>query len=178
MIRLVLMLRGGGQPRLLTNAELKIARGGQIKQAIHEDMYPCTLWHAAHTMAFNVQLLNSHVFEYVTGDAPPKTPVTVETYAQAGYPFFSIYEESSDVHGNFSKVKSVAELDGKTDAIVKPHVVQLAASGRRATQEYEELKKIVEDESGLLDPAGPLTTFRTVEDLRKEVKEMSIAKIG
>lgn len=153
-----------------------IARGGRIKQAIFGDRNPSTIWHSAHTMAFNVQLLNSRVFESMIGHALPETPVTMETYAQAGYPFFSMYEEPSNVYGKFDKVQSIAELDGKPDPVVEPRIAQLDSSGRRATQEYEELKKIVDDDDGLLDPAGPLAEFRTTEDLRKELMELSSAK--
>lgn len=42
--------------------------------------------------------------------APP-TPVTAETYAKYGYPFFKLYEETSSVFGSWGQLLSIAGID-------------------------------------------------------------------
>lgn len=41
----------------------------------------------------------------------PPTPVTAETYAQYGYPFFKLYEEPSDVFRTWENLLSIAGVD-------------------------------------------------------------------
>jgi hypothetical protein len=86
--------------------------GGVIKQVIHEDCYGPETWDSDSGVIFNVQALNSAVFKSVTGEDPPETPIKAKTYAQYGFPYYSIYNEKpSGIKGNFSGVKSVAEKD-------------------------------------------------------------------
>lgn len=151
-----------------------IAKGGKIEQAIRSDKYPASHWNPEHTMAFNVQLLNSNAFERVTGLPPPKTPVTARTYAAAGLPFFDMYEEQSNVRGDFSSVKSIGEIDKKKDDVVKPRLITIRSAGRQASPAYMNLKTMVDDPDGLLDPIGPLREFRTITDLQEDVQRMSL----
>jgi len=151
-----------------------IAKGGKIEQVIRTDPYPPSQWNSEHTMAFNVQLLNSNAFQQVTGLPPPETPVTAMCYAKQGLPFFDMYEEQSDISGDFDKVKSVRQIDKKEDTAVEPRLLSIDPTGRRPTAAYENLKTIVNDPDGLLDPVGPLREFRTVFDLQKDVERMSL----
>lgn len=153
---------------------MAVARGGHIKQAINEDHYLPDSWQPDHTLAFNVQLINSEVFQQVTGQPPPRTPVTAKAYAEAGLPFFDIHEQPSHIHGDFKNVKSIAEIDNEDEPTVKPDVIMLDSRRRRATPAYEELKKIVDDPDGLLDPVGPLREFRTVKDLKDGLDSMTL----
>ena len=43
----------------------------------------------------------------------PPTPITAETYAKYGYPFFKIYEEPSDISANWVKLQSIGDTDKK-----------------------------------------------------------------
>jgi len=148
-----------------------IAKGGKIEQAIRTDKHLPSRWNPKHTMAFNVQLLNASVFEQVTGLPPPETPVNAEIYAAAGLPFFDMYEEQSNVSGDFDKVKSIGQIDKTKDNTVKPRLVAI-----KAPPAYENLRTMVDDPDGLLDPVGPLREFRTVTDLRSDVERMSLNK--
>jgi hypothetical protein len=81
-----------------------IAAGGHIKQAIVEDQtwdlaQPNSpeCWDTTKTKVFNVQILNTVHFRRVTGIAAPNPPVSAQTYADMGLPFFSAYEEPTDV---------------------------------------------------------------------------------
>lgn len=97
-----------------------IAAGGRIKQAIVRDTG--RKWLATQTKTFNLQILNTLHFHHVTGFRPPEPPIDARTYAAYGYPFFSMYEEPSDVSGDFSHVHSVGELDGIQDLSISPKI--------------------------------------------------------
>ncbi|KAL8947960.1 MAG: hypothetical protein Q9222_005807 [Ikaeria aurantiellina] len=101
--------------------ELGIAPGGLIKQSIHEDKLPASNWDVDRAISFNVQILNSQLFRQVTGFPPPHTPVTAKTYADNGLPFFDMYEEASEVQGDFKGVKSVATIDLEKDDKKRKH---------------------------------------------------------
>jgi hypothetical protein len=78
-------------------------------------------------------------------------------YAAEGFPFFKMYEEPSGIFGNFSAVKSIAELDKKEEDTVKPKTVPISSS------------------VGLINPYGPLREFRTVRDLKREYESYHVA---
>ncbi|QPC69412.1 hypothetical protein HYE68_000164 [Fusarium pseudograminearum] len=110
LIQTAIRLRGGG---VNASAEMHMAAGGRITQgivALQKLRYSKTV-----PVTFNVQILNSASFERVTGKKPPQSPITAKWYADAGYPFFSIYEEPTTICGDFAGVKSVAEIDGTTE---------------------------------------------------------------
>lgn len=126
---MVLRLRGGNPDFHYHRqaVEMGIAAGGNIRQAIVEDRtWDLELpngpecWDTTKTKVFNVQILNTVHFRQVTGIAAPKPPVSAQTYAAMGLPFFSMYEEPTDVSGDFGSVRSVAQIDGKPDSVVKP----------------------------------------------------------
>lgn len=91
---------------------MSIAAGGKILQNIVKDKMGQE-WLPKSTTFFNVQVMNSAVYRSVTGRDPPTQPIGVDMYEQHGLPFFKMYEEPSNVHGNFAMVKSVAELEEK-----------------------------------------------------------------
>ncbi|XTI83544.1 hypothetical protein V2W45_113993 [Cenococcum geophilum] len=110
VMHLVLRLRGGGGTNPVytydqIQPEMGIAAGGLIKQAIVRDTG--RKWLATQTKTFNMQVLNTLHFRHVTGFQPSEPPIDARTYATYGYPFFSMYEEPSDVSGDFSLVKSI-----------------------------------------------------------------------
>ncbi len=88
-----------------------VAPGGLIKQCILEDTHPASIWERDRTVCFNVQILNSEMFQQVTGKAPPSTPISAKTYADQGLPLYKIYGETSTIKGDFDGIKSVKELD-------------------------------------------------------------------
>ncbi|UZP36976.1 hypothetical protein NXS19_004792 [Fusarium pseudograminearum] len=101
-------VRGGGGGPGLQN-EMNVAAGGLIKQGIVE--IPKTDYKKTVPVTFNVQVLNSASFEQVTGKKPPRSPVTAKSYADCGYPFYSIYEEPTTICGAFDGLRSVAQID-------------------------------------------------------------------
>ena len=65
-----------------------------------------------------VHLVNSELWQRVTGERIPETPVDARTYSQYGYPWFSLYDEklgdiaSSDVLEGVKSVKGMDEDKG------------------------------------------------------------------
>lgn len=155
MLHMVARLQGGGWPS--PPSELGVAAGGLIKQTVVCD--PGHIWHKSQTKAFNVQILNSIHFQRITGRKPPTSPIDAATYAQYGYPFFTIYEEPSDVEGNFSNIKSVGQIDKFVDPDVEP-----------------KLKKVIDftvnNQQSKLDSSGG--RFWNTRDSREEFRDVSV----
>jgi hypothetical protein len=136
---------GGPQP-----AEMGIAAGGRISQAIMKDPGNIS-WDKTQTKVFNVQILNSTAFKAVTGFDPPATPINAETYSVYGYPFYKLYDEpTSNIHGDFSNVKSIAEIDNNPESHVP-------------------IKTSVIEPHEFFNHKGPMKEFKTVQELEKEV---------
>lgn len=135
-LHLVLRLRGGGGPPIPVPAgkEMSIAAGGMIKQTIVEDS-GIFEWDSFQTKTFNVQILNSAEFEAVTGKvaAEPDDLTKEGDFSSWGFglPFFKLFEEPSKVSGAFSAVKSVNQIDGKSDPEFHPTTLIYLPNGKR-----------------------------------------------
>lgn len=147
---------------------MSVALGGSIKQTIKRDYYDPEKWLSDRTLRFNVQLLNSELFQKVTGKQPPPTPVSAQVAVASGLPFFELQEEASNIHGHFNNVKSVAEIDNIQEKTIDPTIIQLSTQSRLDSA-YEETKKRVHDPDGLLDSQGPIRDFRTIGDMHKDL---------
>jgi hypothetical protein len=109
-----------------------VAAGGLIKQAIVRD--PGThKWDASQTKIFNVQILNTLHFEHVTGFRAPDPPIDSSTYAEYGYPFFSMYEEPTQVSGDFARVRSIGQIDGVQEPSISPRIIDITNNVSPAT---------------------------------------------
>ena len=91
--------------------EMGIAPGGLIKQNILEDTYEADSWDRERTIIFNVQILDSESFQRVTGIQPAKTPISAQTYADLGRPYYKLHEETWSIKGDFGDLKSVKTID-------------------------------------------------------------------
>lgn len=107
----MLKLRGGGSGPDPKDVAMGVAPGGLIKQCILRDNNPASIWERDSTICFNVHILNSDMFQQVTGKAPPSTPVSAKTYADEGLPYYEIYGETSTIEGDFNSIKSLKGLD-------------------------------------------------------------------
>jgi hypothetical protein len=95
-------------------AEMGIAAGGRMEQSIYPDPHGPTTWDNARTGRVYVHIVNSMLYEQITGQKAPDTPVTARTYAEHGYPWFDLYDEhlgDVDPSTALAGVKSVKELD-------------------------------------------------------------------
>jgi len=95
-------------------AEMGIAAGGRMEQSIYPDPHGPDAWDNANTGRVYVHIVNSMLYEEITGEQPPATPVTARTYAEHGYPWFDLYDEQLgdvDPSDALAGVKSIKELD-------------------------------------------------------------------
>lgn len=197
---MVLRLRGGGGGPTPEQAALGIAPGGLIKQCILEDTYPAKIWERDHTICFNVQILNSTMFQQVTGKKPPSTPISAKTYADAGFPFYKIYGEISTVKGDFDGIKSVKQLDklkngnGKRGKqghdVIKAKKKKLKNAGGEVDEKLDKDENDSSDEDGdgeeeqalqsriiMLNPSGSATgVFTPVSELIEKLSRMKLRK--
>ncbi|RYP25732.1 hypothetical protein DL768_011427 [Monosporascus sp. mg162] len=180
VLHLVLRISGGAAGPGL-GREMGIAAGGKIKQTIARDRHDPRIWEDQVTLTIPVHILNSTAFHAVTGHTPPPCPIDASTYAEANLPFFDLYEEPSSVAGDFEALKSVNEIEQdrglaeESEPSVKPRLVKLDRHGRAIpTGSQVDLSAIVDDPDGILSPAGPLRELRTLADLKREIKSLTL----
>ena len=97
-------------------AEMGIAAGGRMEQSIYPDPHGPDTWDNTKTGRVYVHIVNSMLYEQITGRKAPDTPVTARMYAEHGYPWFDLYDEhlgDVDASGTLAGVKSVKEMDAE-----------------------------------------------------------------
>ncbi|KAL8870891.1 MAG: hypothetical protein Q9198_007529, partial [Flavoplaca austrocitrina] len=168
VIHLVLRLRGGGTDPLPKQSELGIAPGGLIKQRIVEDPYPESIWEIERAISFNVQILNSQLFQQVTGMPTPATPISAQTYASRGLPFFDIYNETSTVEGDFKGIKSVGAIDTELSPMDSEANDSDGSHTLVGTEKLTAQNPVI-----LLNPDGTRLDFKPVSVLKAELKRLN-----
>jgi predicted RNA-binding protein with RPS1 domain len=92
--------------------ELGIAAGGRMKQQITKDPYGAEFWDQENTSRIFVHIVNSTMFQQITGRRPPETPISAQTYTQHRYPWYDMYNEDGVAPtGAFNNIKSVRDID-------------------------------------------------------------------
>ncbi|ROT36000.1 hypothetical protein SODALDRAFT_320466 [Sodiomyces alkalinus F11] len=144
--------------------QLGLAAGGLITQTIVPDPYPADAWDTAASVMLNLQILDTTSFEAVTGRPAPPTPISASSHVSQGLHFYDIWDEApTGIVGNFSEVKSVAEMMRER---------ALAAGGPPPEEEPSVSPPVVtlfrpDHEGGnIVSFEG---TFRPLEVLRKEI---------
>lgn len=183
-LHMVLRLRGGGDGRDSTKIqrmEMGLAAGGKILQSIKKDPHPAEKWNKDVSIVFNVQILNAACFKHVTGRTPPLSPITAATYAKLKLPFFKLYEEPSDIKGDFDLVKSVAEIDKEEEAdidvSVKPIKLKLKltngsdpATAKQSSSDDNQQS----DKGDITNPSGPFSRFRHTSEIEDSLSGMTL----
>jgi hypothetical protein len=118
--------RGGAESILLqcevgaaapacADLEMGLAAGGQMRQEIYKDPYSIHDWDTEKGSRCFIHIVNSKTWMELTGERPPSEPITAESYARFGYPWFDYYDaelkavQGSDVLGALKSVKEVAQ---------------------------------------------------------------------
>jgi hypothetical protein len=93
--------------------EMGLSSGGKIKQTIAQDPYGPDFWDQEAFGRVYVHIVNSAMYEQITGMAPPPTAISAKTYTMAGYPWFDYYDEKPSLESSniLSNVKTVKEID-------------------------------------------------------------------
>lgn len=92
--------------------EMGLAAGGKMHQTITPDFLGFDCWDQETGGRVFVHIVNSQMYEQITGKKAPPSPVSAASYTKAGYPWYDHYGEG-DV-GTSSKlagVKNVAAID-------------------------------------------------------------------
>lgn len=91
-----------------------LTAGGRMRQEIYEDEYGFGTWSHNVGVCIHIHIVNSVMYEKITGEAPPPSPIDAQTYAEHGYPWFELYDETKrDVKPSetLAGVKSIHTLD-------------------------------------------------------------------
>jgi hypothetical protein len=100
---------------LLDGSEMGLGAGGKMKQNIYPDKYGVKTWDETNFGRVYIHIINSMMYQEITGQKAPTTPISAKTYTQYGFPWFDLYDEhKADVPQSniFSKiVKSIKEID-------------------------------------------------------------------
>lgn len=97
-----------------SSGQMGLAAGGRMDQKVYPDPYGVTTWDLGAGVRVFVHLVNSELWRDITGEAPPPTPVTARSYAEAGLPWFDLYDEAAPTispTGKLAGVKSVKQID-------------------------------------------------------------------
>ena len=89
-----------------------LGAGGKIAQRIHPDRYGIETWDPAGAVSVAVHLVTAEDFRALTGRPAPPSPVSAETYAKHGLPWFDYYDEAA---GDVAPVPELAGLTGTAD---------------------------------------------------------------
>jgi hypothetical protein len=65
--------------------------GARMKQEIYPDQYGIDTWDLDSRIEINIHFVNSEMFEIITGETPPSSPITEEEYHEHGYTWFDFY---------------------------------------------------------------------------------------
>ncbi|MCA9971212.1 MAG: hypothetical protein KC425_13395 [Anaerolineales bacterium] len=96
------------------SAEMGLGAGGRMKQKIYPDPHGYDTWDVDTAVTVDVHIVNSLLYREITGQAPPPSPVSAQTYTQYGFPWFDLYDEHmADVRPptTLVSVQSVQQLD-------------------------------------------------------------------
>jgi len=97
-----------------------LAAGGTMKQKIYPDPYGFDTWDRENRHRVFVHLVNSAMWREITGEEPPRTPVTAKEYARHGFPWFDLYDEDAATVSpteTLEKIESIAQIDGKKSSL-------------------------------------------------------------
>jgi hypothetical protein len=91
-----------------------LAAGGRMTQKIYPDDHGIDTWDTSKVRSAVVHMVDSTLYERITGDAPPPSPVSARTYTEYGLPWFALYDEDEEdiaPAAALAKVKSVTTMN-------------------------------------------------------------------
>jgi hypothetical protein len=134
-----------GAARVSTeDEEMGIAAGGRIKQQILEDSYGAESWDEAIFRDVVIHIVNSEVYQRITGLHTPPCPITADSYHRYKIPWYSDYDEKAKAVapvGVFKRILSIGKIDQHRGIPAEEglrHAVNPAQIVRIRTQTLEE----------------------------------------
>ena len=95
-------------------AEMGLAQGGEMVQKIYPDPYGLDAWDEKEAGRLFVHIVNSKLWTEITGEPPPSSPITAETYRHYGHPWTTLWDsEMGDVPAasSLAGMKTVSQVD-------------------------------------------------------------------
>lgn len=118
--------------------EMGLAAGGQMSQKVYPDTHGLAVWDQSEYGELFIYIVNSLQYQQITGEPPPPTPVSAQTYTQYGFPWFSLYDEEL---GDLAASQTLAEVQslgkiapGEEDASVDVQPEQIKKITRRSNE--------------------------------------------
>jgi hypothetical protein len=96
--------------------EMGLAAGGRMQQKIYPDQYGKDTWDPKASTTFHVHIVNTDMYHDITGEAPPPTPISAQTYTDYGLPWFVLYDEqrgdvaAPDVLAGLSSIATMEKM--------------------------------------------------------------------
>lgn len=91
-------------------ASMGIAAGGSMVQKIYPDPHGIQTWDQEKSERVFVHIVNSRLWHEITGEQAPKSQVTAKSYAQAGLPWFELYDEGAPALEGTHELKQVQSI--------------------------------------------------------------------
>jgi hypothetical protein len=106
-----------------TVSDMGLGAGGSMVQQIFKDPHKLTDWDQSAKNRCYVHIVNTMVWQTITGSAPPTLPRTASDYSSHGLPWFDFYIENVKSHKGtkaLKGVKTVAQMSKKKGIPVLP----------------------------------------------------------
>jgi hypothetical protein len=96
-------------------AEMGLAAGGRMRQDIHPDEHGPDVWDTGRAGRLFVHIVDAGMYQQITGRPAPATPISAQTYADHGLPWFEEYSGAGDIAPSdaLAGLRSVAEKDAE-----------------------------------------------------------------
>jgi hypothetical protein len=94
--------------------EMGFAAGGRIVQRLYRDEHGFESWQPRPSADLVVYVVNSEMYQRITGRPTPPTPVTAEDYTRAGLPWFELYDEARSAISTeqwLHRIKTLGQID-------------------------------------------------------------------
>jgi hypothetical protein len=103
-------LEGADSVHCAFRGPMGLGAGGRIRQQIDEDRYGLDAWDRTAVSEAFVHIVNTEEWEAITGDRPPRTPISARTYSTYGFPWFELYRERKSKVGLSKVLRHVATV--------------------------------------------------------------------
>jgi hypothetical protein len=90
---------------------------------VYPDPYGVTCWDPDNYVDLEILIVNAALFEQITGEPPPPSPVSAAEYSRAGLPWFELYdEEFADIRAS-ERLSRLETVKVKEDS-AKPQTIR------------------------------------------------------
>ncbi len=101
--------------RAARGAEMGLAAGGRMTQRIHPDPHGADVWDSTTSGRLFVHIVDPVMYRHITGRHAPDSPISAQTYAQHGLPWFQEWSDAGDIapSDDLAGLKSVGQKDAE-----------------------------------------------------------------